>query len=185
MYAGTSCPRCDPRDGQGEFDFRVGGDDEEIHSDTVRLYGKALFPTDRPSFEIYHHHHHHHYHHHHYHYHYNHYYNLHHRHHDYHIIIQTQLLDWAEVLNKIDAILEESMNKWRSKIVLNIDDSSTLPDTEAINEGTSADFEEDMSAMKDILRFTACLLKVSVNKECYNSAEVRNKQNIRQLVFFY
>ena len=80
----------------------------------------------------------------------------------------THLLDWADVLNKFDSVIEEILTRWKGQIILS-DDSSTAV---AVDSAGGLTLAEDIITLKLVLKFTTSLLKMAVNKEIYNSVEV-------------
>lgn len=70
------------------------------------------------------------------------------------------------MLNKLDQRMCNIMHAWRKYLVLTPESSR---DDE---QPTSSGMEVDVADLKEILRFNTQLLRSSINKEVYNSAEV-------------
>lgn len=76
--------------------------------------------------------------------------------------------DWVDILNRIDECLGNIIYNWRSVFI--------MPNCSAevsISNSTQS-FSEAFNELQILLRFTTGLLSSSINKELYNSAEVRN-----------
>ena len=74
-------------------------------------------------------------------------------------------MDWAELLNCFDTVLENILSKWKSHLIL----------VESV-DGTSGNgqngLDDDVMCLKSVLKFTSALLKQTINKDVYNSIEV-------------
>jgi hypothetical protein len=80
--------------------------------------------------------------------------------------LQIQLADWKGVLNKLDDRMGRIVQKWKVRLIL------SAKEVEDVTPGRG-DFETDVTDLKRVLKFTAQLLRWTINKEVYNSTEVR------------
>jgi hypothetical protein len=83
-----------------------------------------------------------------------------------------ELMDWIDVLNQFDLIMEEVLAKWKNQLVLYDDNTVSTQESETMTN--PGEIRKDIETVRSILHFSTALLKVSVNKEIYNSSEVRN-----------
>lgn len=83
---------------------------------------------------------------------------------------QSQLLDWAEVLDRIDGYIAEILQRYLTKLVF-VEDQPVTEDSVCKSTEDSA-YDSYVSHLKRMLVFTKELLLKTTNKEVYNSADV-------------
>jgi len=89
-------------------------------------------------------------------------------------------MDWVEVLNCFDSTMEKIITKWKNRILLNESPDMVLSDIE-----NGVEFEMDLHCLKKVLKFSASLLRQSINKEVYNSTEVKSLSIIKSFSIYF
>jgi len=82
-------------------------------------------------------------------------------------LLQMDLTDWKDVLNRIDDHIESILYLRRHQIILVQRDVVSI-----VTEEDTVGLERDIRYLTDYLNFTSSLLKNSVHKDTYNSTEV-------------